>query len=415
MQFLTEINALLWGDGLIVLLLAAGIFSLLHCRRDMPHALRHAERIPLTACLTALGAAMGTGNIAGVASAIALGGAGAVFWMWAAGVCGAGLLYAENVLSARFRHGESTGAPAYLRYGLGTPALAAGFSGCCVAASFGMGCMVQTHTMAGTLEAAFSVPPLLTGLLAAGVTAAVILGGAKRIGSFLTAAVPVVSAVYLVMCLIVIVRNGSRLGEAFAAIFRGAFGADAVLGGLSGEMIRRAVSAGVRRGVFSNEAGLGSSGLLHSEAAGSPEFLGLCAVGELILDTFVCCTLTALVILTAGVMENDADTLVLAAFRTGLGAGADWLLPPVTALFALCTLIGWNHCGAQAFRSLSGGRYLTVYRAVFCVTAALGACVDAALVWTLADIANALMIYCNVPGVILLLGAKEKAAQTDYR
>ena len=404
LRFLNELKALVWGTGLIVLLLAAGVYCLLRYGRDMLRALRHSERIPLSACPTSLGAAMGTGNIAGVASALALGGAGAVFWMWAAGLCGAGLLFAENVLSVRYRRGSCTGAPAYLRYGLGAPLLAGCFSVCCTAASFGMGCMTQTHTMAVTLQAACAVPPAVTGVLAAGVTAAVILGGAKRIGAFLTAAVPFVSVVYLLMGLIVIARNGSHLGEAFAAIFRGAFGLDAAIGGIAGEAVRRAVSVGVRRGVFSNEAGLGSSGLLHSEADGSPGFLGLCAVVELILDTFVCCTLTALVILTSGATGNDADTLVLAAFRTGLGRGADVLLPPVTALFALCTLIGWSFCGAQALRSVTGGRYLTAYRIAFCTAAAAGACFDAAFVWTLADIANGLMAYCNLPGVILLTG-----------
>ena len=408
MRFLSELNTLIWGDGLVVLLLAAGIFCLFRCRRDMLRALKCTEHIPLTACLTSLGAAMGTGNIAGVASALILGGAGAVFWMWIAGICGAGLLYAENVLSAKYRRGDITGAAACLRYGLNAPNATGFFSVCCIAASFGMGCMTQTHTMARTLQCAFSVPPLLTGLLAACVTGAVILGGARRIGQFLTAAVPAVSAVYLLMGIFVILHNCAHLGEAFAAIFHHASGIDAALGGFAGEAVRRAVSVGVRRGVFSNEAGLGSSGLLHGEADGSPEFVGICAVGELILDTFICCTVTALVILTSGVTSEDADLLVLTAFRTGLGSGADFLLPPVTALFALCTLIGWSFCGSQALRGLTGGSCLTLYRIVFCIAAALGACFDAALVWTIADIANGLMAYCNIPAVILLLGAEDR-------
>ena len=188
--------------------------------------------------------------------------------------------------------------------------------------------------------------------MVAAIAGAVILGGAGRIGRFAAAAVPVVSVVYLVGGVIVIVKNGAQLGNALAAVFRGAFGWDALLGGISGEAVRRAVSAGVRRGVFSNEAGLGSSGLLHSEADGEPEFLGACGILELTLDTFVCCTVTALAILTSGTMASGADggALVLLAFRTGLGRAADVLLPPVTAVFALCTLIGWSFCGAQALR-----------------------------------------------------------------
>lgn len=414
MQLLTELNAILWGNGLVCLLLGTGVICLF---RGRCAALRSLKRLcsgwkgdgrrahsPFQACMTSLGAAMGTGNIAGVAAALTLGGAGAVFWMWAAALCGMGLIYAENVLSARYRRGDVSGAAAYLRYGLQSPGIAAFFAVCCTAASFGMGCMTQTHTMAQTLEAACQIPPLVTGLLAAGVTAAVILGGAKRIGAFAAAAVPIVSAAYLIAGFVVIVRNGAHLGQAFSAVFSGAFGWDAVLGGISGEAIRRAVSVGVRRGVFSNEAGLGSSGLLHSEADGDPEFLGACGILELTLDTFVCCTVTALAVLTSGTLESGADggELVLLAFRTGLGDFADVLLPPITAVFALCTLIGWSFCGASALRCVTGGRFLTAYRIAFCIAAALGACMEASLVWTLADIANAAMAYCNLPALCLL-------------
>ena len=413
MNFLIQLNALLWGNGLVLLLLGTGFACLVSNKCAALRALTALRggwdsssraHSPFQACMTSLGAAMGTGNIAGVAAALTLGGAGAVFWMWAAAVCGMGLIYAENVLAAKYRRDGFSGAAAYLRFGLNAPHLAAAFAVCCTAASFGMGCMTQTHTMAQTLDAACQVPPLWTGALAAGVTAAVILGGAKRIGRFAAAAVPVVSAVYLLCGIIVIVKNGEHLGNAFAEMFRSAFGWDAVLGGISGETIRRAVSVGVRRGVFSNEAGLGSSGLLHSETDGKPEFLGACGILELILDTFVCCTVTALAVLTSGVMETGADggALVLLAFRTGLGWLADWILPPVTALFALCTLIGWSFCGVQAFRSVTGGRYLTAYRIAFCIAAMLGACMEASLVWTLADIANALMAYCNLPALCLL-------------
>ena len=420
MNFLNQLNALLWGNGLVLLLLGTGLVCLV---RHKCAALRSFSSLrtgwnagsrahsPFQACMTALGAAMGTGNIAGVAAALTLGGAGAVFWMWAAAFCGMGLIYAENVLAARYRRDGVSGAAAYLKFGLQTPRLTAAFAVCGTAASFGMGCMTQTHTMAQTLDAAFQVPPVVTGCLAAGVTAAVILGGAKRIGKFAAAAVPVVSVLYLVCGMVVIVRNGAHLGDAFTEIFRSAFGWDAVLGGISGEAVRRAVSVGVRRGVFSNEAGLGSSGLLHSEADGTPEFLGACGILELILDTFVCCTVTALAVLTSGAMQTGADggALVLVAFRTGLGGFADALLPPVTAVFALCTLIGWSFCGAQALQCVTGGRYLTTYRIAFCIAAMLGACMEASLVWTLADIANAVMAYCNLPALcILYAGERER-------
>ena len=194
MHTLTSLSDLLWSAPLILLLIGLGGICLL---RGHGEALRSVRRLssgwigsgnaghsPFQACMTSLGAAMGTGNIAGVAAAITVGGAGAVFWMWIAALFGTGLIYTENVLSARFRCGKESGAAAYIRHGLGMPKLAAAFCICAVLASFGMGCMVQTHTMSQTLEAAFQVPDWLTGGLAAALTAAVILGGAKRIGQF---------------------------------------------------------------------------------------------------------------------------------------------------------------------------------------------------------------------------------------
>ena len=421
MELLYELNRLLWGNGLVLLLLGTGLLCLFSRKFAAMRSLQllktgwstaeNRAHSPFQACMTSLGAAMGTGNIAGVATALTLGGAGAVFWMWAAAICGTGLIYAENYLAAKYRKAGHSGAAAYLRFGLQAPHTAGFFAICCTAASFGMGCMTQTHTMAETLDAAFRMPPFVTGLLAAGVTAAVILGGAKRIGTFASATVPIVSAVYLLCGIVVIFRNGTHLGTALAEIFCGAIGWDAALGGISGAAIRQAVSIGVRRGVFSNEAGLGSSGLLHSEADGSPAFLGACGILELTLDTFVCCTVTALAVLTSGTLKTGADggALVLLAFRTGLGRFADVMLPPVTAVFALCTLIGWSFCGAQALRSITGGRFLTLYRIAFCLAALSGACMDAELVWTLSDIANALMAYCNLPALCLLYaGKKEK-------
>ena len=413
MHTLTSLSDLLWSAPLILLLIGLGGICLLRGRGEALRSVRrlssgwkgsgNAGHSPFQACMTSLGAAMGTGNIAGVAAAITVGGAGAVFWMWIAALFGTGLIYTENVLSARFRCGKESGAAAYIRHGLGMPKLAAAFCICAVLASFGMGCMVQTHTMSQTLEAAFQVPDWLTGGLAAVFTAAVILGGAKRIGQFAQVAVPVVSGIYLLLGIFVICRNAAALPDAFRSIFRGAFGFHAVSGGITGEILRRAVTVGVRRGVFSNEAGLGSSGMLHSASDGEPEFLGACAILELVLDTFVCCTVTALAILTSGAHGADGGALVLEAFRTGAGVWADLLLPPVTALFALCTLIGWSFCGAQSLRSLTDGKFLTVYRVLFCIAAFSGASLEASLVWTLSDIANALMAWINCFAITALL------------
>ncbi len=411
--FLTSVSQLLWGGGLVGLLLGTGGFclfwnkcepfrSLCRFRRQNGQSCKRTHS-PFQACMTSLAAAMGTGNIAGVGTALTLGGAGAVFWMWAAALLGMGLIYAENVLSCRYRRDGVAGAAAYLRYGLGSPMLAGTFAVCCVAASFGMGNMTQSHAMAQTLHAAFSVPLPVTGLLAAVLTGVVILGGAKRIGKFAAAVVPFLTVVYLLAAGFVIWHCRENLGDVFLSIFREAFGLNAVAGGISGAAVQRAISVGVRRGVFSNEAGLGSSGLLHGEADNDdPTFLGVCGMLEVFADTFVCCTATALAVLCTGVHGEDGAALVLAAFRVGMGTWADWLLPPIIALFALCTLVGWSYCGSSALQSLTGGRFVKAYRIVFCAAAAVGAMLELQTVWMLADIANACMAYCNLPGILLL-------------
>ena len=310
-ELLESVNQTLWGTGLVLLLLGTGAFCIVTDRMAAVRSLRHLGKTgrsgihaqsPFQACMTALAAAMGTGNIAGVAAALTL-------------------------------------------------------------------------------------------------------GGAERTGRFAAVVMPVLTGVYLIAAGVVIVRFRFHIGEAIVEIFRSAFGWQQAAGGIAGAAIRQTVSVGVRRGVFSNEAGLGSSGMLHSEAdCTDPRVLGGIGVLEVIADTFVCCTATALAVLTSGAMDSGADgaALVLAAFHKGLGNAADWILPPVIALFALCTLIGWSHCGASALRSIGGARFLTAYRILFCIFAVIGAVSEPGVVWTIADMANACMAYCNLPGILLL-------------
>ncbi len=419
-NILHTLNTLVWGDALLVLLLGTGLLCLAAGVWRRPFRIlrifRRSDRSghalsPLQACTTSLAAAMGTGNIAGVATALTLGGAGAVFWMWISALLGMMLLYAENILGVRFRTRDAdgrllSGAIACLHKGLHAPWLAALFAVFCTAASFGMGNMTQSNTMAQTLQASFRMPPLLTGLLAAVLTGSVILGGIRRIGKVTECLIPVLSMAYLVAAGIVLWQFRTAIPGVFETIFQDAFGLDAVGGGISGAAVRQAVSVGVRRGVFSNEAGLGSSGILHGEAdCQDPELPALWGMAEVILDTFVCCTATALVILATGAMDTGADggVLVLEAFRRGLGRSAELFLPLVTALFALCTLIGWSYCGSTAFSYLTKGKYLRSFRVCFCLAAALGAVLRLDTVWLLADIANGCMAWCHLPALVLLL------------
>lgn len=424
LNFLTSVNQVLWGSGLTGLLLGMGLFCLIYpkfaCLRSF-RLLIHKKTVknsdsshqlsPFQACMTSLAAAMGTGNIVGVATALTLGGAGAIFWMWVAALLGMGLIYAENVLSCHYRTKDCAGAVAYLRYGLHSPKLAKVFAVCCVGASFGMGNMTQSHAMAQSLHESFSIPPVWTGIITAIVLGIIIFGGAKRIGKVTSILIPVLSGMYLLSALIIIWNCRANLGNAFQSVFQEAFGISAIGGGISGVAVRQAISVGVRRGVFSNEAGLGSSGLLHGEAdSDSPEFLGLCGMLEVIADTFICCTATALVILCTGALDTGQDgaILVLSAFRIGLGNIADWILPPMIALFAFCTLIGWSYCGASAFQTLTSRASIRLYQGLFCIAVAVGAVMQLEVVWTLADIANACMAYCNLPAILLLYGKYQK-------
>ncbi len=417
-KFLTDLNQILWGNGLVGLLLGTGIFCLIYpdgqCLKSFGCLFRKPEQTGrryamsvFQSCMTSLAAAMGTGNIAGVAAALTIGGAGAIFWMWISALCGMGLIYAENVLSCRYRNASAAGAAAYLRYGLHSPVLSGIFAVCCVCASFGMGNMTQSHAMAEILEASFSVPAWLTGLLTMIILFLIIMGGSKRIAGFSAIVIPILTGVYLLCSLVILFLYRENISSVFSEIFRSAFGIRAIGGGISGAAMKYAVSAGVRRGVFSNEAGLGSSGLLHAEASSEqPEFLGVCGMLEVIADTFICCTATALVILCTGSLKTGQEgaVLVLTAFRSGMGVLADWILPPVIALFAFCTLTGWCFCGMNALKTLTGNSgYLKLYQILFCIAAFIGTVMKLEFVWTLADIANACMAYCNLPGILLLL------------
>lgn len=419
-NFLTELNQLLWGNGLVILLLGTGIFCMCsqngQCLRSFRLLFRKSETASdgisvFASCMTSLAAAMGTGNIVGVASALVLGGAGAVFWMWVSAFCGIGLIYAENVLSCHYRNETAFGAAAYLKYGLKSPVLAGVFAVCCIFASFGMGNMTQSHAMAEILEASFQIPAWMTGLSAMVLLYLIISGGTGRIAKFSAWVIPVLTGLYLLCIFIILIRYRENLFPAFSEIFRKAFGWKAIGGGISGTALKYAVSAGVRRGIFSNEAGLGSSGLLHGEAGSeNPEFLGLCGILEVIADTFLCCTATALAVLSTGAMESGTDgaVLVLYAFRKGIGNAADWILPPMTALFAFCTLIGWSYCGFNALKTLTANlHFLKFYQILFCISAFIGTVLKLEVVWTLADIANACMAYCNLPAIMLLFPQME--------
>lgn len=447
------VNRVVWGPGAMGLILGAGLVVSALC--GFPQVFRAgtalrvtARRLlkgksgpgavsPFQALCTALAASLGTGNIAGVAGAIAAGGPGAVFWMWVSALVGMGTKYVEVVLALRFRkrdgQGQWVGGPMYyIAEGLGRPWrwLAGAFALFGALAAFGLGNLVQVNTIAGTAGAALTalfprlegreaLIALLTGLLCALVLTLVLFGGAKRVGEVCALLVPALALLYAGASLVVIFARREDLPEVFSAIFRGAFRPQAVVGGAAGITIRHAIVSGVGRGIFSNEAGLGASGITAA-AADTEDYIkqGCISMTGVFLDTVVVCTITGLAFAASGVLGTvDANgkpltgtALTLAAFRTALGDWGGSFVSVCIALFAFATVIGWAYQGEKAFEFLMGGRtkYNLWYRFFYGLAAFLGCICSLETVWNFSDICNALMA---VPNLICVLALSGKACK----
>lgn len=431
LTMLNDLSALIWGAGLLTLLLGTGVLLSIRCRffqfygwrkilhRTFGSLRRKSDTARQSGGLTqlqtfsaALAAAMGTGNVIGVSAALLIGGAGAVFWMWISALLGMMLSYGENVLAVRYAYtrsdGTRIGGPmAYLSRGLRCPILAGIYALCCIAASLGMGNMTQTGAIASLAQDAFSLSPILVGAVTAVLLGMIILRGAKGVGGVLQWLMPVLAAGYMLACLVVILRNASALPGVISQILRGAFGISAIGGGVAGNALCCAIRTGLRHGVFSNEAGLGSSALVHANMDSNDGTLqGLWSMVEVALDTLVCCTLTALAILSSGAVSGSGSTSASAALTCAFSGVFGDISPQVlsifTALFAFCTLIGWCCCGEQAVRYLFGHRGILPYRILFCLMAFTGAAVPLYTAWTLSDIANGLMALPNLLALLLL-------------
>ena len=435
-SFPARLSELVWGAPLMGLLLIVGLCITFATRfvqvRKLGASLRHVWNSAKTpakeggvssfqAVCTALAATVGTGNIAGVAGAIALGGPGAVFWMWVSAFFGMATKYAEVVLALKFRRkgpdGQWLGGPMYyMRDGLGWRWPAVLFALLAVLGSFGMGNIAQINTIAGAVTAAAQVyrpqwrpglVALFTGGMAAALVALVTLGGARRIGQVTEKLVPFMAAVYIGGSLAVILVHGRNLGPVFASIFQGAFRPQAVLGGAAGVGLRQAVRWGGSRGIFSNEAGLGSAPMAHAAAEARPEEQGLFGIFEVFLDTMVLCTLTAVTILVSGVPvpygQAAGAELATAALETVFGAWAAGLSAVSLSLLALATLISWNLYGVQCARYLWGSRGAWVYQILYVFVILAGAVMDLSAAWTLSDALNGLMALPNLAALLALL------------
>lgn len=428
---LEKINSFIWGTPLLILLLMTGIFLTVKSRFfQFTHtgeifrctflaifknksAVTSSDKSTISqfqALSTALGAAMGTGNIAGIASALTLGGAGAVFWIWVSAITGMIIVYAENYLGCTFREKNKDGrycgaSVAYIKKAFNSEIPAYIFAVFCVLASLGMGNMVQVNSASQSLNESFGIVPLASGIGICAVTLLIISGGIKRIGNIMQYFIPIISILYIIGSIIVIIICYKNIPAAFAAIFKGAFGINAISGGISGIAVKNAVNVGLRRGIFSNEAGLGSSPLLHSESDNtSPRIQGMWGIFEVFTDTILCCTVTALALICSGAYasENDGSAMVISAFANIFGKVSGQAVSIIIVLFAFATLIGWSYCGEKCFVYVFGEKSAPVYKGIFLVSVIIGSVMQLNSVWTLSDIFNGLMAIPNLSAILIL-------------
>ncbi|MBR3267434.1 MAG: sodium:alanine symporter family protein [Oscillospiraceae bacterium] len=355
----------------------------------------------------ALAATMGTGNLAGTALALIAGGPGAIFWMWISALLGTVLVTAENLLSSRFSGKSRNGIPCggalgYLGFAFKSGIPAAFFAFCCICSALGMGNLAQSSTIAQS-AAAFGIPLPVSGLITAFLFGIVLCGGIQRIRGAALRLMPLLCGIYLFCCAVLLCMHAAALPNAILRIIREAFGFRAAGGGFTAALFLRSMHEGIKRGIFSNEAGLGSSGLLHMDAAGGNQWKW--ATAEVFADTVICCTATALVILTApgiSLHRSEPAALLLQAFSSGLGKAASAFLAVNMILLAFATMIGWFPCGLAAFRFLFGSRQEGLYLAL-CISAAFAGAFGSPLwLWCFCDLCNGCMALPNLLGMMRL-------------
>jgi AGCS family alanine or glycine:cation symporter len=421
------LNGYVWGWPMIVLLIGTGLLLTIITGgaqfRYLGFALREVlgkitrkssgpgEVSPFQAVATALASTVGVGNIAGVATAISIGGPGALFWLWISGVLGMCTKFAEIVIALHYREPDSSGqmrggAMYILRRGLGLPWLGAAFAGLVSLAAFGIGNMVQANSVASSLQSSFGVSPALTGILLAGLTAAVILGGIKRIGQFTEYLVPIMALFYLGGGLFIMARFATEIPAAVTLVVSSAFSGAAATGGFAGSTVMLAMRYGIARGLFSNEAGLGSAPLVHAAArTDHPVRQGLYGIFEVFVDTILVCTTTGLAIMVTGVWSGGATGAALAGEAFSIGLPGTWGNVVVTTslvLFAYSTVIGWSYYGETGIVYLFGAKAALPYKLAWLVFIYLGAVGSLHLVWDIADTLNGLMA---IPNLIAVLGS----------
>ena len=365
---------------------------------------------PLQTLTSALATTLGTGNIVAVGAAIAIGGAGAVFWMLLSAFLGMATCYAENFLGMKYRRQRPDGswfggAFHYITAAFGTDKAGKLYALLCVTAAVGMGNMTQINALSSSLNSAFNIPTWISGIIAAAVLAVLIFGGVRLFGKVTERLIPAVSAVYIIGCIAVIAINIGSVPAAFLRIVTEAFDIRAAAGGIFGSVMMKGMSWGFRRGIFSNEAGLGSTVMLNTATSGNdPEKQGMWAMLQVFFDTIVMCTLTALTLLVTGADKaaTDGITNAVAAFSGVFGDFSGAFVAIAITLFAITTTAGWSVYGSSSLEYLTGGKGAVVYRLIFIGATLIGATMKLETVWQLCDLLNGVMAIPNLPAILIL-------------
>ena len=426
LKLLDQIDSLVWGPPLLILLVGTGIYLTLRLRllqiSRLSRAFRlifvsgedhHGDVSSFAALCTALAATVGTGNIIGVATAIKVGGPGALFWMWLAAFFGMATKYAEGLLAIKYRskdaHGAVAGGPMhYILLGMGEKwrplAIFFAVAGVLVAL-LGIGTFTQVNSITEAMQNTIQLPPAVTASILAILVALVIFSGIQSIARVSTKVVPFMAAIYILGTVTVLAVNLDRLLPTLQLVFSSAFSQTAAVGGFAGASMRMAIQNGVARGVFSNESGLGSAPIAAAAAkTKEPVEQGLISMTGTFIDTLIICSLTGLTILVTGVWNSDLNgvRLTQAAFSTIFSSFGPVLLTIFLVLFAFTTILGWNYYGERCFEFLFGVKYIRLYRIIFVAMVLLGGFIELEAVWVIADIVNALMALPNLIALLVL-------------
>ncbi len=423
-NFIYKLNDLLWGIGIFVFVCLIGIYftfrikfynfihivdivkTVFNGSKSSHNHLNKGKLSHFQILSTALASSMGTGNIVGVAAAISTGGPGAIFWMWVSALIGTSIGFFENVLGGKFK--SSVGGPmGYISKAFGHPAFGFLYAAICVVSSFGIGNLTQANALSETAEN-FGIPKIISAVIIFLICAFIVFGGTRKIVSAAEKLVPFAAIFYLLGAIFIIVIYGNNIIKVLTDIITSAFGFSEISGGICGTILKKSVNVGLRRGIFSNEAGMGSSVLVHSESEStSPIEMGMFAVTEVVIDTLICCTATAFVILLTGADSSGAlgVDMVTLGFYSAMGNFSGIFVSVSVAVFAFCTLLGWYFFGEKCVRFIvknGNSKAVFLYRILYSSAAFLGAVSQLKLVWEIADILNWFMLIFNLTAVLLL-------------